>query len=190
VEKPLELAGALRRVAGKVVVDVAVDADLFFVNERPQGSRPLLELRGAVDLDARVVDDVAVGAHPSHVQEVGGDAAGQREHLLARQPPCVREGHAHAMLSQKRQHAILDPAAMSELDAEADVRRKRRQQLRQRGQFDRPEVGAELNEDDAELLAQLAGPVVEQVADVARIAQTTFVGDLLRELEGEGELRR
>src|SRR5258705_9537423 len=94
------------------------------------------------------------------------------------------------MLREQREHAVGDPAAMAELDAEADVARQGGQQLRQRRQLDRSEVRSELDEDGTELLTQLTSAVVEQVRDVVGVAESPLVGDLLRQLEREGEAVR
>src|SRR5665647_44372 len=62
-EEPLQLSRARGRVSREVVVHVAVHGGRL-LDEHEQRLRPLLELARAVELQPRVVDDVAVGSHP------------------------------------------------------------------------------------------------------------------------------
>src|SRR5689334_8895209 len=185
-EQPLQHTGALGRVSGEVIVNVAVHFHLK-VGERPEHAGPRLELLCAIDLDARVVDDVAVGAHPSDVHEVGGWTGREREHLLTRDPACVGERERDVVLGEESEHAVVDPAALPELDGETHVARQPGEHRGERGQLDRPEVGSELDQNRTELLAELAGAVVELERDIVGVAQPALVRDLLRELQREGE---
>ena len=76
----------------------------------------------------------------------------QRASVSASATPCSASSASTPSLIQPR---------CAELDGEADVARQLGQERRERGQLDRAEVGAELDEHGPELLAELARAIVE-----------------------------
>ena len=115
---------------------------------------------------------------------------GELHHLLARNPPAVAERERHVVLGEQREHAVVNPAALPELDRESDVARQLRKKLRDGRKLRRREVGTELNENRAELVAELARAVEELRGEIVDVAQAPLVGDLLRHLEREDEIVR
>src|SRR5690349_5347741 len=126
-----------------MVVDVA-EYRTALHGERPEHTRPELELVRPVDLYARVVHDRAIGTHPSYVNEIRRRLRCKLHHLLTRDPPRVRQRQRDAVLGEKGEHAFVDPASLPELDGESQIGWQRRQKLRERGQLRRAEIGAEL----------------------------------------------
>ena len=111
-EQPLKLARRRRRVAREMIVHVAEHLPAL-LGVRPEHRRPVLEIARAVELDARVVDDALVDAHPPHVEKVGGRTRDEIHHLLSLNPAAVAQRERHVVLGQQREHAVVNPTALS-----------------------------------------------------------------------------
>src|ERR1700681_4011579 len=101
----------------------------------------------AIDLHARVVDQITIRPHPSDVREIGCGPGGEAEHQLARNPPAVGEHEGNVVLPEERQHSFADPAAMPELDRDAKVPRNASNEVDECRQLARLEVWPHLNKD-------------------------------------------
>src|SRR4051812_9999197 len=133
-------------MAGKMVVHVTEDlAPLFRI--WPQDTHPRLQIARTVDLDTRVVDDALIHAHPPNVQKVGRGTRRELHHLLPLDPAAVAQCQRDVVLSQQREHAVVNPAPLAKLDGKANVPWQLREKLRDGGQLRRPEVRTELNEN-------------------------------------------
>src|SRR5688572_1793499 len=106
----------------EVVVDVDVRIHPL-LHRRPQHAGPLLQLSRTVDLDARVVDDVAVRAHEPYVEQWRDRLRSESEHLFPRNPFAIAQRERDSMLGQQRQQTIVDPPALAKLDRDLEVAR-------------------------------------------------------------------
>src|SRR5690606_16197024 len=79
--------------------------------------------------------------------------------------------------------------SLAELHGESKVGWQPRQEVRECWQVRDSEVRPELDEDRTEFVTEQSGAFQEQIRHVLRIAKPALVGDLLRELQREGEPR-
>src|SRR5689334_7767245 len=137
-------------MAGEVIVDVPEHLAAL-LGIRPQHARPRFELAAPVYLNSRIVDDALVGAHPADVQKVGGGTCRELHHLLARNPASVAQRQGDVVLGEESKDAVVDPAALPELDREANVARKLGKELRDSRQLRGPEIRTELDQNRPQL---------------------------------------
>ena len=79
---------------------------------------------------------------------------------------------------------------MPELDRDAKIFRNSSQEIDERRQLTRLKVGSHLYEHGAELVAELAHSLEEDLGGTSDIAQPLLVRDLLRQLESEDKSSR
>src|SRR6185503_12338565 len=111
---------------------------------------------GAIDLYAAVVDQIAVGPHPPDVGKVSRRTRGEVEHHLSRDPASIAQGQSNVVLAEQCENPFGYPAAMSELDGDAQVAGNAAEKVHQRRQLARLEIGARLNQHRSQLVAELA----------------------------------
>src|SRR3954469_5503559 len=185
----LHVARRRRRMPGEVIVHVAIYIETL-LGQLPHDARPGLELTCAIDLDTREIDDRAVGAHPAGIDEIRRRPARQRQHLLSRNPLSVSQRKRDVMLGKQRDHAIMNPAAIPELDGETRITRKLGQELRESRKLRRTELRSELDEDRSQLRSKLTGTVHELFENAVGVPKFSLVRDLLRHLERKRETIR
>src|SRR6266550_1912726 len=134
-----------------------------FLGEIRDCVRPQIYFVRAIDLHARVVDEITVRTHPSYVREIGGRARGQIEHELARNPAAVAQRQRNVVLLEQRQHSFGDPATVPELDCDSQVLGNPPEEIDERRQLTGLKIRAHLNEYGAELVAQLTNTLEEDL---------------------------
>jgi len=185
-------------VAGEVVVCVGVDGDAALLDEIAI-LHPLLQFARAVDdrfvPGFRLLLDALAVAEPADVGEVGGDWIEALEPFGgARHPRLVDQSESDAPLAQ-RVHEFRDkPVLVANLDRELVAARQLFQERQEPGEKF-VEAGksllieiAELEEHRAELFAEEVRGGEEGLEFGVAIVQDLFVGDLLRDFQGEDEV--
>src|ERR1700693_2585012 len=81
--------------------------------------RPQIDLRRAIDLHPRVVDQVAVRPHPPYVGEVRRRTLGEPQHQLARDPPAIDKGQGDVLLRAESKNSVSNPTSMPDFDSNA-----------------------------------------------------------------------
>src|SRR5690242_4988713 len=185
-QQQLQLSRRFGRMAGEVIVHVSEHGPTLH-RQWPQDPRPELQFLRTVHLDPRVIDDRAIGAHPSYVNEVGGRLSSELHHLLPRNPARIGQRQRDTVLGEQRQHAVVNPAALTKLDRESHVARQRRQKVRECRQLGRCEVGTELNQNWTELVLELSRSIEELARHLTSVSQSPLMRDLLRHLQREGK---
>ncbi len=115
---------------------------------------PTVELVGAIDLGLRIAGQVGPVAHPAHIRQAGGRLQRRLHGPLPRDPGPVRERPRDPGGTQKIADFRGQPALVPEFNREAEPRRQALQESLQGQALFRPEVGRQLNQDDAQLLLQ------------------------------------
>src|ERR1700731_1693861 len=93
----LKLSRRRRAVARKCIRDVSVY--LRHLLRHPfDRFGPQIDLVRAIDLDSRVIDQIAVRSHPSDVPEVSGGTRGETQHQLAWNPATIGQHERNVVL--------------------------------------------------------------------------------------------
>src|SRR5947209_2035548 len=127
----LQLAGTGGAVTGEVIVEEA--EDVFGRGGTLQHIRPDADLLRTVELHARIVGNLAVRSHPSHVEKVRRRTRCEVQHRLARYPAAVAERESDIVARQQveklRQDFGAYPAPVPKLDRESQLARQRREEV-------------------------------------------------------------
>jgi hypothetical protein len=173
----------------RLVIEVAEDlADVLAQDLKRPG--PGREFAVAIDLDVRKHRQLT-RPHPAHVGEVSRRAVNDPEHLFALNPLAVRQRQRHPVRREQVQDVlarlIAEPVRVPELNRKAQVGLKQRQELFDRRERARREVGRQLNENQRQFLIKRTHPLAEPGERVFALPQAVHVRDLLRQLERVSE---
>lgn len=160
----LKLASSPRAVSTEMICDESVDVGHIrrHVTDRVD---PRIHFAASIDLNAREIDEIAIGAHPPDVRKISRRAASQGKHHFARNPAAIDKRETDISVAKERDYSLGKPAAVPELDCETEVGRKLADKIHQRRQLVRLEIRTELNENWSKLLLELAGSLIKLFAD-------------------------
>ena len=107
---------------------------------------------------------------------------GEPQHQLARNPPSVDECQSNVVLREESKNTVGNPTTMSEFNSDAEITGSPPDEIDQRRELARLEIGAHLDEYRSELLTQLPGSLEERLRSAGLVAESVLVGDLLGHL--------
>src|SRR6266516_7295563 len=151
----LELAHCRRAVARKSICHVAVDLR-HLLREILDRFRPQVDLVRAIDLHARVIDEVAIRTHPPDVTEVSGGTGCEIQHQPPRDPAAVGHGQGDIVLLEQCHHPVRYPAAMPEFDRDPEISGNASEEVDECRERTGLKVRTHLDQYRAELVAELA----------------------------------